>query len=198
MQFDLVDGAGVVFEAAHDGRIDDESGLRHSRLPQQASLICVKFGDDLLGPRISFDYRCNIRDRHLRSIPLALRPGRSFAPVKLITRDIPSALETGALGEVAASSLRPSHRRASCLQRPRCRSRRACRSRAARSAVAGISSPPSPMRLHHPIEHLAVIDLHHISAARNAERFHRVRRHHAHLGIGRGRRASPPCRRRTA
>ena len=44
--------------------------------------------------------------------------------------------------------------------------------------------------LQHPIEHLAVVHLHHIGAAGNAERFHRVRRHHAHLGIGRRRRAA--------
>jgi len=45
-------------------------------------------------------------------------------------------------------------------------------------------------RVSHPIEHFAVIHLHEIAAARNAERFHRVGRHHAHLGVGRGRRGA--------
>src|SRR5258708_18741598 len=36
-------------------------------------------------------------------------------------------------------------------------------------------------------EHLPVIHLHHIAAAGNAQRFHCVRRHHAHLGVRGGR-----------
>ncbi len=44
----------------------------------------------------------------------------------------------------------------------------------------------NPDRFHHAIKHFAVVDLHHITAARNAERFDSVRRHHAHLGIGSG------------
>src|SRR4029077_15089794 len=43
-------------------------------------------------------------------------------------------------------------------------------------------------RISHPIEHLAVIHLDHIGAARDAERFHRVGGHHAHFGIRSGRR----------
>ena len=57
--------------------------------------------------------------------------------------------------------------------------------------------PPSRIRLaaeadgfQHAVEHLAVVDLDHVLAARDAERLHRVGRHHADLGIGRRRRAA--------
>jgi len=42
-------------------------------------------------------------------------------------------------------------------------------------------------RISDPIEHLAVVHFHHIAPARDAQRFHGVGRHHAHLGIGGGR-----------
>src|SRR3569833_2074230 len=45
-----------------------------------------------------------------------------------------------------------------------------------------------PDRLHHAVEDLAVVALDRVVAARNAQRFHCIRGHHAHLGI-RGRRA---------
>ncbi len=38
---------------------------------------------------------------------------------------------------------------------------------------------------HHAVEHLAVVDLHDIGPARDAERLHAVRRHHADLGVRR-------------
>ena len=38
--------------------------------------------------------------------------------------------------------------------------------------------------VHRTIENLAVIHFHDVAAARNAERFHRVRGEHAHLGVG--------------
>src|SRR5262249_46046608 len=53
-----------------------------------------------------------------------------------------------------------------------------------------IRSPAEPGRLQHPIEHLAVVHLHHVAAARDAERFHRIGGHHAHLGIGGHRRGA--------
>src|SRR5215467_15014524 len=39
-------------------------------------------------------------------------------------------------------------------------------------------------RLQHAIKNLSIIHLHNITSARNAQRLHRVRSHHAHLGIG--------------
>ena len=44
-QFGLVDGAGVVFEAAHDGGVDPDAVRRHSRPPATSAAICVKFVD---------------------------------------------------------------------------------------------------------------------------------------------------------
>jgi hypothetical protein len=35
----------------------------------------------------------------------------------------------------------------------------------------------------HAIEHFAVIHLHDVRPARNPKRLHRIRRHHAHLGV---------------
>ena len=48
----------------------------------------------------------------------------------------------------------------------------------------GVLLAPQPDRLHHAVEHLAVVDLDHIVAARDAERFHAVGGHHADFGVG--------------
>ena len=45
--------------------------------------------------------------------------------------------------------------------------------------------PLESNRLQHAIEHLSVVDLDHVIAALDAERFQRVGREHAHLGIRR-------------
>ena len=53
-----------------------------------------------------------------------------------------------------------------------------------REPASGILLAAETDRFERPVEDLAVVDLHHIAAAGNAERFHGIRRHHAHLGIG--------------
>ena len=52
------------------------------------------------------------------------------------------------------------------------------------SSSCGTTLAANSNCFHHPVKHFAVVDLHHITAARNTERFDGVCRHHAHLGIG--------------
>ena len=173
-EFYLVDGACVVFEAANDGGIDaDTIGSVPSGLYEQVNLI--QLSESLLGfiffktsiPTIN---RCawsglnkraecydgkNICSRHI----IEARPLSKITTLILSARGQKQTHTF--LSEPIQLIDRAEHNQLSC----------------------GIVSEPDA--LHHPIEHLAVIDLHQIAATRNAQRFHRVRRHHAHLGVGR-------------
>src|SRR6478609_2087458 len=51
-------------------------------------------------------------------------------------------------------------------------------------SLARMPFAPEPDRLQHTIKHLAIVHLHHVAAAWNAQRLHGVGSHHAHLGIG--------------
>ena len=60
----------------------------------------------------------------------------------------------------------------------------------ARSTVRrrpAFSAPSSPIGLHHPVQHLAVVDLDDVVAALDAEPLQRVGGHHADFGVGGGR-----------
>ena len=53
-------------------------------------------------------------------------------------------------------------------------------------AAPGVLRAAEADRLHHAVENLAVVDLHAIVAARDAELLQRVGRHHAQFGVGGG------------
>ena len=54
-----------------------------------------------------------------------------------------------------------------------------------RQPAPGVFLAAKPDRLHHAVEHFAVVDLDDVIAALDPEPFQRIRRHHAHLGVGR-------------
>ena len=54
-----------------------------------------------------------------------------------------------------------------------------------RQATRSIRVATQTDRLKHPIQHLPTIDLDYIVAALHAQRFQRIRRQHAHLGVRR-------------
>ena len=57
-----------------------------------------------------------------------------------------------------------------------------------RQPPPGVRFAAKPDRLHHAIEHLAVVDLDHVVAARDPQRLEAVGGHHANLGVSGGRR----------
>ncbi len=167
-EFDLVDGAGIVFETAHDGRIDDD--------PIRTIAGC---GDE-------FTYRVKFVAAFLSNLAVAqpridLRARFDGANHE---GDV-VGLEAGSLGEIAGFVL-------ASVTKQLLDTGNAETIELVDGTHDGqpLSVIRNAKRVPYPIEHLAVVHLHHVAAAGNAERFHRFGRHHAHLGIGRGRRGA--------
>ena len=148
-QLGLVDGAGVVFEAAHDGRVDDDAVAIARGVHQRGDLR--EFADAFSptgGP----------------AHDLAQVLDASSAPVRALRgREGQHTLdgarrEAGALGEVAALVLaaRAEEKRA----RPPGRAGRACRWRAEPpDAAPALSSPASPIASSTPSSTLRLLTL---------------------------------------
>src|SRR3984885_915250 len=179
-QFNFEHRAGVIFETANDARIEADAIRAVIRGPHQGADL-LEFGDALFAGRA--------------------QPGR-FAPIVQGALDVAAAIgercfdiaentlalfgvKAGTAREVAAVIL------AAFTEQE-------CNAGAAEpvvfvdgaqhgEALAGVGLAGKPDAVEYAVEHFAVIHLHNVAAARNAERFDGVGRHHAHFRIGRRR-----------
>ena len=171
----------------------------------QLSRICFQLRDAGLAVLGSFDEPAQIDERRGGQLGRALRyPLHWPYPARRVSgraRDSAGCDPPGhrtspaPLVKSPLSSLRPSPRSiADLLRGANLSSLSIARSTVRRAAgfVAGAD------RLHHAVEHLAVVDLDDVVAALDAERLHRVGSEHADLGIGRDRSRYRRYRHRTA
>ncbi len=100
-EFDFVDRAGVIFEAAHDGWVDENAAIVITRCSNKLADL-RKFANCLLPQHIAFDARLEVRDRHSVAQKLSLRAGARFSPTgKINDARYSDVIKVSAFGEVA-------------------------------------------------------------------------------------------------
>ncbi len=165
-QLNLVDRTGIVFETAHDRRIDLDAILaiitRGDQLPDLIELGLAFGCESGIAGRLAFGERNDLVDRVRRKLC-------ALGEITTLVLAAGAQQQAHALGAEFVELIdRAQH----------------CKP-AARIGIAAKADG-----LQHAIEHFAVVHLHQIRPARNPERLHGVGGHHADFRICRGRSAA--------
>ncbi len=177
-QLGLENRAGVIFEAAHHGRIEDDAVLAIADGARQRGDL-AQLGHPLLADRRARD---GGGERGQRGG--VVQPARGGIGEHAFDR---RRLEPRALGEVAAviPAAGAEQRLHPVRPEPVELIDRAQHGEPARGVVAAAEAD----RFHHAVEHLAIVDFDQVVATPDAQRLEAIGGHHAHLGVGgRGRR----------
>jgi hypothetical protein len=172
-QLRLVDGAGVIFEAAHHGRIDHHASVAIAARREKRRHF-GEFGDALASARAFPDRRAKTPER--RVVVVAPGGGERQNAVD------GGRGEIGALGEIAGLVLA-----AGTQQQAHALAAQPVELVDGAQHDELLRLPALPLEtggLQHAVEHLAVVDLDDVIAAPDAKPLERVGRHHADFRIG--------------